>query len=47
MSVILKQILYPLHKLDTAWPWQHKNTFIQTFRSYLVVKLACVKTALL
>jgi len=44
-----KQALYPLHKLNIVWPWQHKNTFIQAFRSvlYLVVKLACANAALL
>jgi len=28
-----KEAFYPLHKLDIAWPWQRKNTFIQAFCS--------------
>jgi len=28
-----KQVFYLLHKLYIAWPWQHKNTFIQAFCS--------------
>jgi len=28
-----KQAFYALYKLFIAWPWQHKNTFIQAFCS--------------
>jgi len=28
-----KQAFYLLHKLYIAWPWQHKNAFIQPLRS--------------
>jgi len=28
-----QQDFYPLLKLNIAWPWQHKNTFIKAFRS--------------
>jgi len=40
------EAFYPFHKAYIAWPWQHKHTFIEAFRSVPGCQPACVNATL-